>query len=280
MTTVINEGTLPEPLFLDSNAGKIFALFFPAQSPLKGSILYLPPFAEEMNRCRTTAAHQARNFSRLGYATLLLDPYGTGDSQGDFNETSWTVWLDDVKNAADWLRTRTNTDITLWGCRLGALLAANMADQHPNEFQKLLLWQPVLDGKMFLTQYLRLRVAFLMDNGLPPETTESMRNAMRAGESVEVAGYALSPQLASDLDEKRLIEFSNLKNLNVKWFEHVAESGKPITLISKKVIATLQNKKCDVSVHTFIGPQIWQLQKRDEIPNLVDQTTAVFGNEP
>lgn len=279
MTAAVNESSLPEPLFLDSTSGKIFALYFPAQAPLKGSILYLPPFAEEMNRCRSTVAHQARHFSRLGYATLLLDPYGTGDSQGEFNDTSWAVWLDDANNAAEWLRTRTNTDITLWGCRLGALLTANMADQYSNEFQRLLLWQPVLDGKMFLTQYLRLRVAFLMDNGLPPETTESMRSAMKAGGTVEIAGYALSSQLASDLDSKRLIEFSNLNNLKVEWFEHVAEPGKPITLISKKVIAALQDKECEINVHTFTGPQIWQLQKRDEIPDLVDQTTAAVENK-
>jgi alpha-beta hydrolase superfamily lysophospholipase len=50
----------------------------------------------------------------------------------------------------------------LWGLRLGALLAldaAPLCDPAPAGF---VLWQPVVSGEQFLTQFLRLRVASAM----------------------------------------------------------------------------------------------------------------------
>ena len=70
------------PVFIDSAAGRVFAIYHrPAEGGSNGpAMLYLPPFAEEMNRSRRMAALQARALAAAGYGVLLLDPYGTGDS--------------------------------------------------------------------------------------------------------------------------------------------------------------------------------------------------------
>jgi len=271
---------MPEPFFLQGGNGKVFALYFPARGEVKGSLLYAPPFAEEMNRCRAAVAEQARKLNELGFACLLLDPYGTGDSQGDLSEATWDIWLQDIKAAAEWLTSKTGTEVILWGFRLGALLAADAANSFLGHFKRLLLWQPVTDGKMFLTQYLRLRVAFLMDRGLPAETTGGMRQILQEGNSLEVAGYVISGQLAADLDNKMLNSMDNLKELKVDWFEHVAEAGKPLTMVSQKNIGQLEENGCDVITHPFTGAPIWQLHKRDEVPELIDATTRLFQDQP
>lgn len=265
-----------EPFFLESAAGKVFALFLPAHGATKGSFLYVPPFAEEMNRCRHIAARQAREFAKEGYACLILDPYGTGDSEGDFTDASWDIWKQDVACAADWLARKTSTNVTLWGLRLGALLAADVANTDPQRFSRLLLWQPVPDGKLFLTQYLRLRVAFLMDNDLPSETTDGMRQAMHSGQSLEVAGYCLASPLVAALDNVRLSDIKELGNTRIDWFEHVAEAGKPPTIAAKRAMDHLTGTGCDLKAHMFTGPPMWALHKRDEIPDLITQTTALF----
>ena len=265
---------LPEPFFLQGAAGPVFALYLPASGQIRQALVYLPPFAEEMNRCRATAAQQARALSQQGIACLLLDPFGTGDSSGNLDQATWDIWVQDTLTAADWLAQRTQVPVGLWGFRLGALLAADAANRAPGRFNRLLLWQPVQDGKLFFTQYLRLRVAFLMDRNLPPETTDDMRAAMAAGQTLEVAGYPIAGPLARDLDGVKLAQLTQLTDLSVDWFEQVSEADKPLTPASQKGIKHLTEQGCEVTTTPFTGPPIWQLHKRDDVPELVRLTSA------
>jgi exosortase A-associated hydrolase 2 len=280
MTDSMGPVLLPEPFFLEGGQGRVFATYFPPRGSLKGAMLYLPPFAEEMNRCRVAVADQARQFAELGYATLLLDLFGTGDSEGDFSEVSWQRWLQDADLAARWLEDRSGAAVGLWGFRLGALLGADAARLHPGRFNYLLMWQPVLDGKLFFTQYLRLRVAYLMDRGLPAETTESMRQRLQAGGTVEVAGYLLSGCIAADLDAKRLADMTDLRGLEIGWFEHVSEAGKALSAPGQKAIEHLRGQSCTVDAQTYVGAPIWQLHDRDQVPQLVELTTELFRGRP
>lgn len=266
----------PELFFLEGRQGRVFASYFPAAQSLRGGLLYLPPFAEEMNRCRATVAEQARRFSALGFASLLLDPYGTGDSEGDFSETSWTGWIDDARLAAAWMEERLGQPIALWGARSGALLAADLAHQDAGRFRRLLLWQPVIDGKLFLTQTLRLRVANLMDRGLPPETTESMRSEMQAGGKVEVAGYCVPGALASGIDACRLADLSGLCDLDIVWLEHASAADKPLAPPSQKAVARLVEQGCRVKAQVFTGEPVWQLHERASVPELLELTCEYF----
>jgi hypothetical protein len=59
-----------EPLFLDGSAGRLFAPYQAAAAHPRGSVIYVPPFAEEMNRSRRMAALQARAFAAMGFGVL------------------------------------------------------------------------------------------------------------------------------------------------------------------------------------------------------------------
>ena len=124
----------PQPFFLAGAAGPLFCLQLapaPGVTP-RGALLYLPPFAEEANRSRRMAVLQARRLAARGWPVLLLDPFGTGDSAGAFHEARWELWLADAARAAAWLATRwPGGPVTLWGLRLGALLAAALAAREP-----------------------------------------------------------------------------------------------------------------------------------------------------
>ncbi|MBB1075840.1 hydrolase 2, exosortase A system-associated [Rhodoferax sp. 4810] len=266
----------PKPFFLTGTAGDIFCLYFPANQP-RGAFVYCPPLAEEMNRCRATVAQQARQLAALGYACLLMDPFGTGESAGELSNATWEIWQADVLLAAHWLTEQTQTPISLWGLRLGALLTASVVNQHPQQFEQLLWWQPVLDGKLFLTQYLRLRVAFLMHRDLPSETTDQMRTQLAAGATLEVAGYLLGGALAQALDCTNLRECTQLTSLPMTWLEHVSDTDRPVAPASLKVIAQLRDQRCTVTPIAFTGPPIWQLHKRDEVPQLLALTTQQFN---
>ncbi len=266
------------PFFLPSAAGKVFALYFPAREQARGALLYLPPLTEEMNRCRSLVSAQARALSKLGYAVLLMDYFGTGDSEGELKNATWEIWRQDVEAAAAWLEQQTGLPVTLWGCRLGALLATEAASHSPEHFNQLLLWQPVIDGKLFLTQFLRLRVAALMDQGLPAETTDQMRAQFASGGSVIISGYELPAALANAIDAIRMVNL-NLAHTRIDWLENIAEPGRPITPGSQKAVSVLQGQGAQVNIRPFTAPPIWQLHERDDAPALIAETCALFSTQ-
>src|SRR5690554_5926440 len=156
-----------EVFFLDTPDGARFAIAtFPAGEP-KGGLLYLHPFAEEMNKSRRMAALAARTFAAEGWLVLQMDLGGCGDSSGDFGEMTWTTWLDDVSHAWSWLRGRCSGVLGLWTLRAGSLLASDWIAAN-DERPMLLLWQPVGNGQQHLTQFLRLKAASEMLGAADP----------------------------------------------------------------------------------------------------------------
>ena len=101
-------------------SGQLFCLYHPPQGDCRGAVLYVPPFAEEMNRARRIAAQQARALAALGYGVLQPDLGGTGDSSGDFGEARWDSWKDDLAACCAWLGERIAQPPVLWCLRLGA----------------------------------------------------------------------------------------------------------------------------------------------------------------
>lgn len=215
-----------EPVFIAGAAGPLFAVYHPpaAGAADLGDAIYLPPFAEEMNRARRTAALQARALAAQGLGVLLLDPHGCGDSGGDFSGARWPLWQADAIAAADWLGRRGRKRLCLWGLRLGAMLAAATAARHPQRFHRLLLWQPVTSGEAFITQFLRIRLAADMTEG-GGETTRGLRRRLSAGETLEIAGYGLHPQLAADIASLKLEFLARDAALPVDWMELPVGAG-------------------------------------------------------
>ncbi|PZO19649.1 MAG: hydrolase 2, exosortase A system-associated, partial [Burkholderiales bacterium] len=150
---------LPQAFFLPTPTGQRFCLFHPAQGLRRqGSVLYLHPFAEELNTTRRVVAQQARALAQAGFAVLQIDLKGCGDSEGEFADTTWDAWLEDAQLAHHWLAEHAPGPRWLWGMRGGTLLATALAARlsHPTH---LLLWQPVINGQQMLQQFLRLHAA-------------------------------------------------------------------------------------------------------------------------
>ena len=192
------------PFFLPGTAGKLFCVYHERapDTDERGDLVFVPPFAEEANQSRHTVVQMARSLARRGWGVLLLDLFGTGDSEGLFEECRWEIWRQDLMTAHAWLRDRGRNAVGLWGLRLGALLAADTAASHPGLFSRLVLWQPVTSGKSYLNQFLRIRtVGALIHGSGSRETTGQLRRRLASGESIGVAGYTLAPALAQELED-------------------------------------------------------------------------------
>jgi exosortase A-associated hydrolase 2 len=263
--------TALQPVFVQSPSGRLFGVHHrgsggPGARP---AFVFVPPFAEEMNRSRRMAAVQARAFAAAGIDTLLIDLFGSGDSSGDFCDARLTLWLDDIIAAADWLEAQGNTRVGLWGLRLGALLAAAVAQRHPERFQQLLLWQPVMDGKAMLTQFLRIRVAASMAEGGAAEKTDELRARLAAGASLEVAGYEIAPELAQALDNLRIDRLALGAQTRVAWLEVGAEASDHLLPASERVVEAWRRAGSNLAATTVGGDPFWALQETTLAPALI-----------
>lgn len=218
-----------QAFFLEARQGQRFCLFHPPGQHARGALLYVHPFAEEMNKTRRMAALQARSFAAQGYGVLQIDLYGCGDSSGDFADARWNIWKQDLTLALDWLAAQHCGPVGIWGLRLGALLALDFSIDGDHSLERLILWQPVLSGKIHLNQFLRLRMASQMlgmDDG-PSVSNASLRAQLAAGSSVEVAGYELSAELASAIDDKDGAMLT--PRCPIYWFESTTVNSAELT---------------------------------------------------
>ncbi len=263
------------PVFLDGVNGRIFALHMCPISTPRAHILFLPPFCEEMNRCRHLVADQAKRFAKAGYSCLILDLYGTGDSEGELADANWDGWRADAMTGVQWCQQKYAIPFILWGLRLGALLALDLAAMYADQFRNLLLWQPVTNGKTFLTQILRARIAYLAGNELPPETTEEMRLSLQQGKNVEVAGYVLGGNLTGDIDNINMSNFASLSGASIHWLQQSTRPEESPPAAVQKVIDQLASQGNNVEIILFQSPQIWQLSERADCQQLLEKTSAL-----
>ena len=265
-----------EAFFLPASPGQRFALLYAPEDPVKlqGAVVYIHPFAEELNKSRRMAALQARALAAAGYAVLQIDLMGCGDSSGDFGDATWEVWLADVELACQWLQRRFGAPLWLWGLRTGCLLANEAANRMALPVN-LLFWQPVLAGKQFLQQFLRLKMAAELLGNETKGVMERVRGQLRQGESVEVAGYLLSPALAGGLEKAELL--LPHRSGRVEWIEI---SGRPDGSLSPAALARLtQWQVAGQRARSTVvnGPAFWQTSEISECPALLESSLLALS---
>ena len=263
----------------DASADFRFCVFHPVQgASLRGCVVYVHPFAEEMNKARRMAALQSRALAEAGYAVLQIDLQGCGDSSGDFGDASWQGWIDDVLRAVSWLHGRdaqhAAAPLWLWGLRSGCLLAAQAGARLdvPSNF---CFWQPSVSGKVLLQQFLRLRLAADMLGGAAKGQMEQLRAQLANGESVEIAGYSLPAALANGMEEAQLAPPARQSG-RVEWFELSLREHAALTPVSTQALAKWREAGFAARCHLVRGPSFWQTTEIEEAPELLTQCLAAF----
>lgn len=261
------------PFFMPACGGPRFCLFYPPspeQSP-RGSILYVHPFAEELNKSRRMASLQARAFAANGYGVLQIDLYGCGDSSGDLAEARWHIWREDILLADTWLKQRLAGTFSLWGLRLGALLAFEFACENAIELDRAILWHPVLQGKNYLDHFFRLHLARQM-MGNKTDGSKSPRQILSNGDSVEVAGYEIIPSLAADIDA--LDVTTKMPSVPVHWFQIRSIGNDTIPAAIARQAQHWRSGSSALSLHMVPGTPFWAAQEDLECEPLLTATTA------
>lgn len=261
-----------------------------AVAEARGALLYLHPFAEAMNKSRRMAALQARALAATGFNVLQIDLLGCGDSSGDLADASWEDWVQDALDAAHWLAARNSgaragqQPMWLWGLREGALLATAAAQRMAEPVQ-LLLWQPVLQGKQAVQQFLRLKAAAQLADGGGKGVVEGLRAELNAGRAVDVAGYTLGPALAQGLDAATLAppalrSTANSPAVRAVWLEVNGQPDPQPSPAAQTAQAHWLAAGWTLEQQAVAGPAFWQTQEIEDAPRLVEVTLALLARHP
>lgn len=147
-----------EPVRLGEDESALAALFQPA-SGLDKAVLICPPFGQEAIRAQRSLRVVSERLARQGIPSLRFDYFGTGDSPGEDGVGHLNRWQQDIIIADSWLRKLSGCRNIIWlGLRLGATIALQAASQHPDLPQpaRIVLWEPVLDGRHYLSHLARM----------------------------------------------------------------------------------------------------------------------------
>ena len=275
----MTDGSVPasvQAFFLPGPAGtggQRMAVLRPARGPLRGTVLHVHAFAEEMNKSRRMVMLAARALADAGFAVLQIDLLGCGDSSGELADARWDDWVDDVVHGSTWLQARHPGPLWLWGARAGCLLAAAAATRLTGE-RHLLFWQAQGNGKLVLQQFLRLKMASQMQHGAHKGITEGLQRELAQGQAVEVAGYRLGPGLAQGMESATLQVPPGPPSMRVLWLE--VSSREPAVLLPASLATLAQWQQAGHRVQTFAvaGPPFWQTLEIEDAPALVQATVA------
>jgi exosortase A-associated hydrolase 2 len=263
------------PIFMQGSAGDLYA-YHRISKGCTGTVLLVQPFAEEMNKSRRMFSLLGEALLNVGVSSLLLDPFGTGDSGGDFEDARWEMWRLDLSVGADYLAHLGAPVTAVVALRTGALLAAdwlaaNVADGEPPA--KIVFWQPVLKGEAWLNQFLRQRAMAAKFAG-GNESVKDLRSRLAAGKSLEVGGYTLSPQWAEALGRQNLTTYLPSAKSAVAVLE-VGRSGDQEGPAARAIRADWPHLSVDAAV--VAGDAFWASLEITEVSALTQATVAFLS---
>lgn len=184
------------PFFFGSSQRPLFGVYHPPRSrtPRPTGIVLCYPFGQEYMRAHRAFRQLANLLAKAGFPVLRFDYFGTGDSGGEGEEAEVAQWIADIGAAVEELKdTAGVTKVSIVGLRLGATLAA-MAAATRKDVDRIVLWDPVVEGAEYVEALLRNRHSPF--SNVPAHIANRVP---RPDETIGTLGFPLTPALRSGL---------------------------------------------------------------------------------
>lgn len=183
-----------EPHLFDRDGRDLFGLHFRAQGPPRDlAVVFCGGFGKEFEIARTPVSRFLAELAARGVGGYRFDYLGYGDSDGEFEEATFSTMCRDLEAAIAEARRRTGAGrIVLAGLRLGALVAEAVAGRLPG-VAGLVMWAPTLQPREYLHETLRQNVS--MQGGLFGKvalTRDELVENVLAGRPSRFGGYDLA----------------------------------------------------------------------------------------
>jgi len=211
-----------QPFFFGTSQEQIFGVYHAPEgrAARNAAVVLCHPLGHEYLRAHRAFRNLAVALAGQGFHVLRFDYFGSGDSGGHAQQTTVTRCVSDLSSAIQELKDISNASkVSLIGLRLGATFAAHVASNR-NDIERLLLWDPVIDGKVYVSDLHALQRAWLVDR---------LGTSKAAGTS-ELIGFALTEAMRAELESTQLTMFSRIKAKSVS----LLISGEPHAYASLK----------------------------------------------
>jgi pimeloyl-ACP methyl ester carboxylesterase len=145
------------PIVFGSRDRQLFGIHVPAQGRRKrqGAVI-CAPLGQEYERAHRACRLLGERMAAGGYDVLRFDYYGTGDSGGAGEDVTLEGCARDAVTAVEEICALANVRrVTLIGLRLGAVIAGRAAAD-ARAVDRLVLWDPVSDGREYLGETMEL----------------------------------------------------------------------------------------------------------------------------
>lgn len=135
-----------------------------------------------------------------GFHCLRFDYMGTGDSSGSLLQADMDTWVKNIEVAVDELKALSGCSrVSVIGVRLGAMLAAIASREI--SIEKLILWDPVLDGAVYYEEMKNLHNEMICDSRRFKSLPSSINDD---GAKSQVLGYEVSENFVTSLIKSKI----------------------------------------------------------------------------
>lgn len=234
-----------EPLFFNQETNPLFGCYHPGrgQTARNCGVVLCYPMGHEYLVCHRAFRQLAQRLSLEGFATLRFDYRGCGDSAGDYRDGGIAQWVSDICSAVEEIRRRAGVEsVCLVGCRLGASLAL-LAGLAPDGIAATALWDPILNGNVWLHELERDHREMLLRSHVAPTGN--------APAGAEILGFPLTRTMRAELEKLDLLATHGTPGRHVLLIESAKQVG------SHPLIRRLHSAGCDVTHELASDPMPW-----------------------
>jgi pimeloyl-ACP methyl ester carboxylesterase len=213
-----------QPFYFGSSKTQLFGIYHTpeAEAARSTAIVLCCPLGHEYLRAHRAFRNLAVALAGRGYHVLRFDYFGVGDSSGEAAEVSLHQCLEDLGAAIEELKdTAGVTRVSLIGLRMGATLAA-MAAARRRDIDRLVLWDPALDGRGYIEELTTLQRVWLEDRmGAVPASV---------GRD-ELIGFVLTDAIRAEFEAATLSPFPkvNAKSVDLMLSERRPSYARLVT---------------------------------------------------
>ena len=243
--------------------------------------VFCNPFLEEKVFSHPVYINFARKLSAEGWPVLRFDYEGDGDSEGDYRKIGLREWVDDVEDAISFVRGRHFAKtVNLFGLRLGASIACLAAKK--NACTNLLLWEPVMDGRDYFQECLRLNLTTqLATYRKVVEDRKQLMAKLNDGKAINISGYEVGRPMADSISNMNLATQLDDIACLVHIIAFVRAGAEPVR---NDMLPLTAGRKADhrvLAVHQFWNePRFYDAEQHALTALSLDMIAAVMPGMP
>lgn len=184
----------------------------------------------------------SRELEKAGIGSVRFDFYGSGESDGDFIDMTFSGELEDARHIVEFVKNHPQTDISnigILGLSMGGAIAAIIAKEYKDIIKSLVLWAP----------------AFNMRDIIMLQSQGEAGNVILEHGFADIGGLAVGKEFVSDMVNIDIFESAKGYDKDVLIVHGTRDEAVPYT-VSDEILKTVYKENgrrisIDGSDHTF-----------------------------